>query len=202
MVNAVRLTARQHCAFFNAFLLSHWADGLRAAFRADGMINMYRVIAVLGAGIALAGCSSSSSWLDSLKPAPPTENISFESEPAGADVKTSTGQACKTPCSLAVPASAPVTVTFSLDGYLADSEQIELVAQGDGTSRLRPNPVMVELSPAPPAPAKKPARRRATTAKPRPPAAPKPAATAPAPAPAAPAPTATSPWPSTPPANR
>lgn len=175
------------------------------AFRADGMINMYRVIAVLGAGIALAGCSSSSSsWLDSLKPAPPTENIRFESEPAGADVKTSTGQACKAPCSLAVPANAPLTVTFSLDGYLADSEQIELVAQGDGTSKLRPNPVMVELSPAPPAPAKKPARRRATTAKPKPPAAPKPAATAPAPAPApaAPAPAAASPWPSTPPASR
>jgi hypothetical protein len=172
------------------------------------MINMYRVIAVLGAGIALAGCSSSSSWLDSLKPAPPTENISFESEPAGADVKTSTGQTCKAPCSLAVPANAPLTVTFSLDGYLADSEQIELVAQGDGTSKLRPNPVMVELSPAPPAPAKKPARKRTTTAKPKPaaapkPAAPKPAATAPAPAaPAAPAPAATSPWPSSPPASR
>jgi hypothetical protein len=168
------------------------------------MMNMYRVIAVLGAGIALAGCSSSSSssWLDSLKPAPPTETISFESEPAGADVKTSTGQTCKAPCSLAVPANAPLTVTFSLDGYLADSEQIELVAQGDGTSKLRPNPVTVELTPAPPAPAKKPVRKRAP-AKPKPKAAPKPAAAAPAPAPAAPpaasAPApATSPWPSSP----
>jgi hypothetical protein len=165
------------------------------------MIKMYRVIAILSAGIALAGCSSSSSWLDSLKPAPPTETVSFESEPAGADVKTSTGQTCKAPCSLTVPANAPLTVTFTLEGYLADSEQIELAAQGDGTSKLRPNPVMVELTPAPPPPKKKPARR-ATTAKPKPAAAPKPATAAPAPAapaPAAPVPaTGTSPWPTAP----
>lgn len=165
---------------------------------------MYRVIAILGGSLVLAGCSSTSSWLDSMKPAPPTETVSLESEPAGAEAKTSTGQTCKTPCSLAIQSSAPVTVTFSLDGYLPESEQIELVSQGDGSTKLHPNPVMVELSKAPVQPKKKPAApRRATKPAAKPKAAAQPAAAAPAPAAApAAASSSASPWPSSPPANR
>lgn len=158
---------------------------------------MYRVVVILGGSLVLAACSSSSNWLDSLKPAPPTESVGFESEPAGAEAKTSTGQACKTPCRLDVPANAPFSVTFSLDGYVPAIEQVELVGQGDGSVQMRPNPVLVELTKAPPPPPvkKKPVRRAPTAAKPRPAA--QPAAT-PAPAPATPA-QATSPWPSAPP---
>jgi hypothetical protein len=165
---------------------------------------MYRVFArasaIVGGSLLLAACaSSSSSWLDSLKPAPITENVQFESTPPGAEAKTSTGQTCTTPCSIAMPDSGPFSVTFTLKGYLPESEQVELVSQGDGTSKLRPNPVLVELTAAPPPPrAKKPARKRAA---PKRTTAPKPAAAAPAPAPAQPAPpppAAASPWPTQP----
>jgi hypothetical protein len=165
---------------------------------------MYRVIAVAVGGLLLAGCSSSSSFLDGLKPGPSTDTVRFESEPPGADAKTSNGQTCKTPCSLTLPTEGPLTVTFSLNGYQPEQETIEPIDQVGSPPQFRPNPVMVELTPAPPPAAKpkpkpraarKPAAAKPATAKP---AAPKPAAAAPAPASApapAPAPQGASPWP-------
>jgi hypothetical protein len=184
---------------------------------------MYRVFFVLGGGLLLAACTSQSWNLDALKPEPLTDAVQFESEPPGATATLSIGQNCKTPCTLRVPTNAPFSVTFALPGYQPDTEQVELVAMGDGTNRLNPNPVVAELTVAPPAP-KKPARKtttvkkktvtttttRTVTTKPRPAAAPKPAsssiaappaAAAPAPAPTAASapPPAGSPWPSNPP---
>ena len=159
---------------------------------------MYRVIAILGTGLLLAACSSASSWLDGMKPEPLTDTVQFESEPSGAEAKTSTGQSCRTPCSLALPASTAFTVTFNLAGYAPETEQVEMVSQGDGTSRLRPNPVIVEMTPAPAGPRKPapPAKKKKPAAKPKTAAAPKPAATAAAPAAQAAAPaSASSPWP-------
>ncbi len=54
---------------------------------------------------------------------------------------------------------APMAVTFTLNGYQPESENIEPVSSGIGTPELRPNPVQVELTPAPPQPkpVKKPA---------------------------------------------
>lgn len=159
---------------------------------------MYRVIAIVGGTLLLAACSSSGSLvnLDGLKPEPMTETIQFETDPAGAEARTSTGQTCRTPCSLSLPANNSFTVTFNLAGYAPETETIELVSMGDGTSRLRPNPVMADLTPAPatakkPAPAKKkPATKKKPTA-----AAPAPTNTAAAPAAPPPTNTAASPWP-------
>jgi hypothetical protein len=160
---------------------------------------MYRVLFVLGGGLLLAACSSSSDWmsLDALKPAPITESVQFETEPAGATATLSTGQNCKTPCAVTVPADKPVSVTFTLAGYQPASEQLEAVLV-DGSTKLQPNPVTAEMTPAPPPPApkKKPARKKTSSPKPKPAAttAPAPAAQAPAPAPAA----TTLPWPTAP----
>lgn len=127
------------------------------------------------------------------------DTVRFESEPPGADAKTSNGQTCKTPCALALPTAGPLTVTFTLAGYQPASENIEVIENTGSPPSLRPNPVVVELTAAPPPPAKKPVRRRPAAKKP---AAPKPAATqpaAPAAAPAAtPAPQGSSPWPAAP----
>jgi len=156
---------------------------------------MYRGFVILGGSLILAACTSTPSWLniDSLKPEPITDTVQFETVPPGAEARTTTGQTCRTPCSLSLPANAPFSVTFNLNGYHPETEQVELVSMGDGSSRLRPNPVMVELTAAPPAPrkpaptAKKPAKKPA--AKPRPAA-----GAAPAPA-AASNPAGASPWP-------
>ncbi len=165
---------------------------------------MYRVVAILGGALVLAACASDSSNPFGGEPAKGT--FRFESEPPGAEAKTSTGQTCRTPCALAIPGDKPFSVTFTLTGYRATTEQLELISMGDGSSKLRPNPVLVELtSAAPPSKPKKKVRRKQTTANPTP--KPKPAAAKPAPAATsapppmtpAPQPQATSPWPAAPP---
>src|SRR3954447_12179336 len=162
---------------------------------------MYRVIAILGGALTLAACSTAEfGSLDAFKPAPLMDTVSFETEPAGADVKVSNGQTCKTPCALALPTDQPLNVTFSLAGYETETETLAPVASTGEPPRLRPNPVTAELSPATAKPkarttkkpaTKKPASKPAATKNPAPrPAAPPPAAAPAAAAPAsAPAPT-------------
>jgi hypothetical protein len=171
---------------------------------------MYRVIAIVCAGFALAACESNPDWMKSpdwmkmpdFKMEPATESVRLESEPAGAEAKASNGQSCRTPCALALPGNAASTVTFTLAGYQPDSEKLDLVSMGDGTSQLRPNPLLVELTPLPPQPkSKKPApRKKKTAAKP---VAAKPAAAMPMGSAAPPAMTAQpqqapAPWPTAP----
>jgi hypothetical protein len=162
---------------------------------------MSRVIAVLACGFALSACSSMS-WMPSM---PSMDfmgssgggqqiSLNVESDPPGADARTSTGAACKTPCSLPVQASGDFTVNFTLAGYLPQSVPVHIIPPedarfgGDSTTRVDPNPVFAVLEKAPPPPpAKKRAPKKRTTA------APTAAAPAAAPAPAAAAPAATQP---------
>lgn len=162
---------------------------------------MYRVIAIVVSALALAACSSTPEWLslDGLKPAPQADTVRFESEPPGAEAKTSNGQTCRTPCALAVPTEAPLTVTFTLNGYQPETETLEPIVQTGVPPQLRPNPVLVQLTPAPPPskPVKKPAKKPAAK---KPPAKKPAASNAAAPAPmAAPAQQpAPAPWPAPP----
>lgn len=168
---------------------------------------MYRVIAIVGSALALAACTSSGSdFLDAFKPAPSLDSVQFESDPPGAEAKVSNGQTCRTPCALALPTAAPLTVTFTLAGYQPDTETIDVIQNTGAAPNLRPNPVSVALTAAPPvkpaakkkAVKKRPAAKR-TTAKPKPKAAAKPATKKPAPAPAAAPAPAPAPMPAEPP---
>jgi hypothetical protein len=160
---------------------------------------MYRVLAVCGGALALAACSTPD-WMgfDSFKSGPSLDTVSLESEPPGAEAKASNGQTCRTPCSLALPVDAAMTVTFTLKGYQPEAERLGVIQATGDPPRLQPNPVVVELTPGAPTSkvAKKPAKP--STKKP----AARPAAEAPpAPAPTAPA-QAASPWPTNPPPVR
>jgi hypothetical protein len=159
---------------------------------------MYRVVSIVCGSFLLAACASTPDWmpnmsLDAFKPSPATEAIRVESVPAGAEAKVA-NQACRTPCSLNVPSGAPATVNFTLAGYLPQSERVEQVTMGEGVTVLQPNPVVVELTPAPPPPkpAKPAPKRRTTTTAPAKPAS---ATTAAAPRPAAPSMQQSTPWP-------
>jgi hypothetical protein len=107
------------------------------------------------AGLALAGCSSTSlpSWLQTTPPPPPTQALQFNSQPQGADVRTADGQTCKTPCTLAVPVQIQ-TVSFAMIGFVSQSVPVQ-VAQGSDPPQLQPNPVEASLQ-ALPKPAAKP----------------------------------------------
>jgi len=165
---------------------------------------MHRVLAIVGSAFALAACSSSPDWmnLDALKPGPSLDTVSLESEPPGAEAKASNGQTCRTPCALAMPVDEASSVTFTLSGYQPETERLEAIQATGEPLRLRPNPVVVELTPGgvPPA-SKKPTKKPATAKKPA--TRPKPAAAAaPAPMTAAPAQAPSSPWPTNPPPVR
>ena len=160
---------------------------------------MNRVFVIVASGLALAGCTSGSGidWFPIFEPAP--VSIQFQSEPAGAEAKISTGESCQTPCAVSVPPDKEFSVTFSLAGYQPQTVPVQLTKPEGVETALQPNPVAVELAAAP---KRKPTRRAATAASaPMPaaarPVAPHPAAAAPAPAATAPARTApvTSPWP-------
>jgi len=157
---------------------------------------MKRIVAIAACGLSLAACSSAPSWmqLDFMpKSAPDATTMQFESEPAGAEARTSLGQSCRTPCTLAM-ASSEFTVSFALPGYQPQTVPVRAVAAGDAEGeapRLVPNPVFVELQPAGPATAqKKPAAK-----KPPPRTAARAAPTARTLEPSSPAPAPASPWP-------
>lgn len=135
---------------------------------------MRRVVAIAVAGAGLAGCSSFS--LDSFKSAPPPVAVALESVPPGADATTSLGPACKTPCSVQVPApEAGFSVTFAMPGFETATVPVQLIRNpGDFASPptiiTDPSPVFAELKPAgPPPKVRKPMRPKK---KPKPAAAP------------------------------
>ena len=139
----------------------------------DGLRPMSRVLAFVICGVALAGCTASG---DLMKTATPTVPLQFESEPAGAEVKTSGGQTCRTPCALAVPA-ADMQVTYSLNGYQPQTVAVKLIPPEDirgnddsGVTmtqpRFDPSPVMAELVKA--APTRRPAKKPKVAKKPAP----------------------------------
>ncbi|MBV9529656.1 MAG: hypothetical protein JO283_00945 [Bradyrhizobium sp.] len=118
---------------------------------------MRRIIAFGLVGVSLGGCSSSS-VSDYFKSTPPAVQVQLESQPAGADAKTSLGPGCKTPCSVSV--SGPdnsFSVTFELAKYEPTTVPVKVVRNpGDlttsATTTTDPNPVFAELQPAAPPP--------------------------------------------------
>ena len=144
---------------------------------------------------------------DFFKSSPATEQLRIESEPPGADARTTQGQTCRTPCELTVPSGGDLTVTVAMNGYQPQTVPVRTqspdASSSDSSARLQPNPVYVELQPAvPPRPAKKAPAKKKTSAvvKPKPAVATDPG-TAPPPAPpASPSPTTGQgyPWPPAP----
>jgi PEGA domain len=120
---------------------------------------MSRVIAVMACGFMLAACSTTMPSLDFMKSAPQAESLAIESEPPGAEAKTSLGQSCRTPCQLSVQPGSEFSVTLALSGYQPQTVSVRPEAE-DSTAapRLAPNPVHVDLQAV--APPKKPVAKK------------------------------------------
>ena len=145
--------------------------------------------------------------MDFFKSTPSTEMVRIESDPPGAEAKTTSGQSCRTPCELGVQPGNDTSVSLALNGY--QPKTIALQPESGDSGKLGPNPLYVELQAAPPAAAKKKKKVAAKPAK-KPPAtatasvaAPTTTESVPTPAPAAavpepaPMPSAAYPWPAT-----
>lgn len=134
---------------------------------------MRRVIAIAVVGASLGGCSSFS-VADYFKSTPPSIQVQLESNPPGADAKTSLGPGCKTPCSVSV--SAPDTgfsVEYTLPKFQPAVVQVQVIHNpGDlstpGTTVTDPNPVFAELQPAGPPPKAKGMKPKSVKKKPKP----------------------------------
>jgi hypothetical protein len=153
------------------------------------------VVLLSAFGLTLAGCSSGS--VNGLLPGMASSNsakatVQLQSQPPGAEAKTSLGSSCQTPCSLELAANGDVSVTFSLNGY--QPQTIPLKAGQPGVvepgvypaAGLTPNPVLAQLEPIAPATTTRPKQRKhVAAAKPKPPAAqptqPQPASPSPSP---------------------
>jgi PEGA domain len=146
--------------------------------------------------------------LEFLKSSPQTEALRIESQPSGAEAKAASGQSCRTPCELNIQGGGE-TITLALNGYQPQTVSVQpeassgMLSSITGSTRLAPNPVQVELQPAP-APKKMASKKKKSTTAARP-AASSVASAAPPAAPAAPAPEAPAeaaasatnyPWPS------
>jgi hypothetical protein len=107
--------------------------------------------------------------------------VQLESNPPGADARTSLGQGCKTPCSVSVPApDTGFSVAYTLNKFEPATVQVQVIHNpadlgSPATTVTDPNPVFAELQPAGPPP--KPVRKPMRPKKPKPP---KPDAAAPA----------------------
>src|SRR5215813_14894626 len=131
---------------------------------------MRRVAIVIAGSVLAAGCSAFSPG-DSL----PSFGgagypLKLESDPPGAEARTSLGQGCRTPCTVTIPASGEFAVTFALAGYESQTVPVSIVQSGGQGSdystavQLSPNPVEVQLELAAPAPvAKKKPKPKAKT---------------------------------------
>ena len=136
---------------------------------------MTRVVAVAAGSFALAACSMSMPSMDIFKSTPPTEVLRVESEPPGADARTSQGQSCRTPCELTVQSGGEITVSFALNGYQPQTVQVRpdvaptSYSDSGAGGRLQPNPVYAELqSVKPPKKKSTPTRKQTAQQKPAP----------------------------------
>src|SRR5262249_8566642 len=93
-----------------------WGRGGRVSPRGEDSV-LSRCSAVTVCGCMLAACSTTMPSLDFMKSAPQAESLAIESEPRGAEAKTSLGQSCRTPCQLSVQPGSEFSVTFALSGY-------------------------------------------------------------------------------------
>jgi PEGA domain len=163
------------------------ALGRGGPYTAQGVGIMSRFIAVIACGFTLAACSINMPSLDFMKPAPQSEMLAIESEPPGAEAKTSLGQSCRTPCQLAVQPGSEFSVTLALSGYQLQTVSVRPEVQGAGAAPLAPNPVHASLQAV--TPPKKPIakKKKPVVAAARPTASPPVASATPtvAPAPAA-----------------
>jgi len=85
------------------------------------------VVVAAVAGVSLTGCSSA---LSSNSSSEQLQALKFESDPPGAEIRTSKGQTCATPCELSVP-SREQLVTITKNYYLPQTVQVTLGPQLD-----------------------------------------------------------------------
>ena len=105
---------------------------------------MTRVAVIIVASLALTGCSSFSvgDWVPSMSGGGSIP-LRLESDPPGAEARMSTGQSCRAPCTITVPAANGLTATFGLAGYESQTIPVDLVPGSAGAHAAEAEPVLI-----------------------------------------------------------
>jgi hypothetical protein len=90
-----------------------------------------RVVALLACGLALSACASiTRGW---------NEQIQFSSNPPEANVRSSTGFQCVTPCTLQIGRKDEFSVVFSKAGYISQEVSVRTQVAGAGAAGFAGN---------------------------------------------------------------
>src|ERR1700719_3059016 len=109
---------------------------------------MRRLIFNVACGVSLTACSGSMPTFEFFRSSPATEQLRIESEPKGAEARSSQGPTCQTPCEFAIPSGSDFLVTVAMNGYQPVTVPVRPESPG---GKLQPNPVYVELQAVAPA---------------------------------------------------
>jgi hypothetical protein len=124
-------------------------------------MKVTRLIGTVACGLALSSCASWMPSFDMFASKPTTAMLSIESDPPGAEARTSLGTTCRTPCTQQVPLTADITVNYALNGYTPQALTVHPAPPDAGaTALLDPNPVFAQLQPSAPPPKPPPKKRR------------------------------------------
>jgi hypothetical protein len=123
--------------------------------------NLTFALVICGLGLAACGTSQTIPGLDAFKPKPTTTALLVQSNPDGADARSSLGGTCRTPCTMAIASAGDFTLSFAHDGYEPQTVTVHsTMSEGGYTTpaspTLDPNVVSVALKPQ----AKQAARQR------------------------------------------
>ena len=92
---------------------------------------MMRFLAIIAAGVALSGCATITRGT--------TDQLQVISDPSGADVRSSMGPTCVTPCTLQVSRKDEFTITVSKPGYVEESVEVKTQVAGSGAAGFAGN---------------------------------------------------------------
>lgn len=98
------------------------------------MPKIHHLLAVVGALLFAQGCATVTRGT--------TEAFVVETEPAGASVTLSTGERCKSPCTLTKKRKDSFMVTIELDGYETVQTQVQSQVAGGGAAGMAGNVIV------------------------------------------------------------
>jgi hypothetical protein len=127
----------------------------------DMKLDLTFALVICGLGLTACGSSQTLPGLDPFKPKPTTTALLVQSNPDGADARSSLGGTCRTPCTMAIATAGDFTISFDRDGYEPQTVTVHsTMSEGGYTTpaspTLDPNVVSVAVK----AQAKQPVRQR------------------------------------------
>ncbi|GGH27112.1 hypothetical protein GCM10007036_35410 [Alsobacter metallidurans] len=92
---------------------------------------MKTIFALAGVVLMTAGCATVTRGT--------TGQVTFNSEPSGAQMRTSLGHTCPTPCTLEIPRKSDFVAVFTKDGYKEQQIPIATRVAGSGAAGFAGN---------------------------------------------------------------